>query len=403
MKRVESGEGPGGEQGGEEDAGHRAGAGRPEAAPTLINELDRAELIRRERPRSEDLRGYYFRDITAIVHSYPFRRLKHKTQVFFAPKNDHICTRIEHVMHVATISATICKALGLDVDLAWAISLGHDLGHTPFGHLGESILTELLAGKGGFSHEIYSLRQVDHLINYGRGLNLTYAVRDGIVNHCGEAFEQSIRPDFRTRDLSAIVSLDYLPCTWEGAVMRVADKVAYLGRDIEDAIHLGLLTTDDLPPAAVAVLGSTNSEIIDAMVNDIIVTAERTGSIGFSDPVYLALSILKDFNYERIYRSPLLTDYHEYFERILRTLFDFLGELLGRFGNAFDRYAAEKNRLAVRFGDYLVKMQGFYETEEGSWDRAIVDYVAGMTDDFAIDSVREIMLPAQFESLFEKL
>ncbi len=369
----------------------------------FINELDDALLVRREHPRDEDLRGYYFRDITAIVHSYPFRRLKHKTQVFFAPKNDHICTRIEHVMHVATISATICKALDLDVDLAWAISLGHDLGHTPFGHLGESILQELLKERGGFSHEIYSLRQVDRLINYGRGLNLTYAVRDGIINHCGEAFEQSIRPDFRVRDLGAIERLEYYPCTWEGTVMRMADKVAYLGRDIEDAIHLGVLKPDDLPAEAVAVLGRTNSEIIDAMVKDIIACAESSGEIGFSDEVFGALSLLADFNYERIYLSPLLTDFHEYFERMLRILFDYLGELFARCGADFARYERERNRLAVRFGDYLAKMEGFYETSERSWDRAIVDYIAGMTDDFAIESVREIMLPAEFESLFEKL
>ena len=380
-----------------EDSALSAG-GRP-----FTNELDAALLVRREQPRDEDLRGYYFRDITAIVHSYPFRRLKHKTQVFFAPRNDHICTRIEHVMHVATISATICKALGLDVDLAWAISLGHDLGHTPFGHLGESILQELLKDRGGFSHEIYSLRQVDHLINYGRGLNLTYAVRDGIINHCGEAFEQSIRPDFRTRDLGSIMKLEYYPCTWEGAVMRMADKVAYLGRDIEDAIHLGVLRPEELPLEAVAVLGRTNSEIIDTMVNDIIACAETSGAIGFSDEVYGALSLLKDFNYERIYLSPLLTDYHEYFERMLRTLFDYLGDLFGRCGIDFTRYEGERNRLAVRFGDYLLKMQDFYEKSDRSWDRAIVDYLAGMTDDFAIESVREIMLPVEFETLFEKL
>ena len=389
-------------------SGERPAKAREDSAPAaggrpFTNELDVALLVRREHPRDEDLRGYYFRDITAIVHSYPFRRLKHKTQVFFAPKNDHICTRIEHVMHVATISATICKALGLDVDLAWAISLGHDLGHTPFGHLGESILQELLKDRGGFSHEIYSLRQVDRLINYGRGLNLTYAVRDGIINHCGEAFEQSIRPDFRTRDLGSIVKLEYYPCTWEGAVMRMADKVAYLGRDIEDAVHLGVLRPEELPAEAVAVLGRTNSEIIDTMVNDIIARAETSGAIGFSDEVYGALSLLKDFNYERIYLSPLLTDYHEYFERMLRTLFDYLGDLFGRCGIDFPRYEGERNRLAVRFGDYLSKMRDFYEKGDRSWDRAIVDYIAGMTDDFAIESVREIMLPVEFETLFEKL
>ena len=204
----------------------------------FVNEIDQTELVRRARPRTEDMRSFYFRDITAIIHSYPFRRLKHKTQVFFSPKNDHICTRIEHVMHVATISATICKALDLDVDLAWAISLGHDFGHTPFGHIGEKILDEILSQSGGFNHEIYSLYVVDHLVNYGKGLNLTHAVRDGILNHCGEAFEKRIRPDFEIRDLGAITTMEYYPCTWEGTIMRMSDKVAYLGRDLEDAISL---------------------------------------------------------------------------------------------------------------------------------------------------------------------
>ena len=188
------------------------------------NPLDGEILHKREFPRDEDsrdLRGYYFRDITAIIHSFPFRRLKHKTQVFFSPKNDHICTRIEHVMHVATIAATICRALDLDPDLAWAIGLGHDLGHAPFGHVGETIFSNILADKGGFIHEIYSLRVVDHLINYGKGLNLTYAVRDGIINHCGEKFEQFIKPDFSHKELKTIKSRSFYPSTWEGTVVRM--------------------------------------------------------------------------------------------------------------------------------------------------------------------------------------
>ena len=365
------------------------------------NEMDVHVLTKRARPREEDHRGYYFRDITAIIHSYPFRRLKHKTQVFFAPKNDHICTRIEHVMHVATISATICKALGLDVDLAWAISLGHDLGHTPFGHVGEKVLDALVADRGGFNHELFSLRVVDHIINYGKGLNLTYAVRDGIINHCGEQFEQCLKPDFRYKELSAITDLGNLPATWEGVIMRVADKVAYLGRDIEDAIQLGIIHKDDLPREAVAVLGDSNSEIIDTMVNDIITTSTESGAIGFSDEVYHALVRLKDFNYERIYLNPILADYHTYFHRIMKTLFEYLGELWERFGTDFERYTEEKNQLAVRFGDYLSKMSTFYTEVENSWDRAIVDYVAGMTDDFALECINDLMIPKRFETLFD--
>ncbi len=188
------------------------------------NFLDPDVLLKRLNPRKGDFRGEYFRDTTAIIHSYPFRRLKHKTQVFFSPKNDHICTRIEHVMHVASIAAAICKAVGLDPDLAWAIGLGHDLGHTPFGHTGEKIIRNMRKDSGGFNHEIYSLRIVDHLIGYGKGLNLTYAVRDGIVTHCGERFEQFIVPEKEEKDLSAIDNLDRYPSTWEGAVVRMETK-----------------------------------------------------------------------------------------------------------------------------------------------------------------------------------
>jgi dGTPase len=304
-------------------------------------------------------------------------------------------------MHVATISATICKALDLDVDLAWAISLGHDLGHTPFGHAGEKVLDSLISDRGGFNHELFSLRVVDHIINYGKGLNLTYAVRDGIVNHCGEQFESTLRPDFHYKDLDSITDLGNFPCTWEGTVMRMSDKVAYLGRDVEDAIQLRLIKKSDLPAESVKVLGDSNSDIIDTMVNDIIKTSLATGAIGFSDEVYHALVVLKDFNYERIYLNPILSDYHTYFYRIMKTLFEYLGELFGKFGLDFDRYAADKNQLAVRFGDYLSKMSDFYGEVEKSWDRSIVDYLAGMTDDFALECVNDVMIPKRFDTPFD--
>ena len=148
-----------------------------------------ALLKSRKRRRDEDVRGPYYRDTTAIIHSSPFRRLKHKTQVFFAPSNDHICTRMEHVLHVASIASAICRPLGLDSELAWAIGMGHDLGHTPFGHVGERIISKMSEerGLGKFEHEVNSLRVVDFLADNGKGLNLTYAVRDGIVCHNGES------------------------------------------------------------------------------------------------------------------------------------------------------------------------------------------------------------------------
>ena len=174
----------------------------------LRNKMDENEMMERERPRKEDIRGSYYRDTTAIIHSSPFRRLKHKTQVFYAPSNDHICTRMEHVLHVASIASTICRPLGLDTELAWAIGMGHDLGHTPFGHTGEKIISGLCVERGlpPFEHEVNSLRAIDFLSNNGKGLNLTYAVRDGIVSHNGESLNKRLVPTFKKKDMKSIVS-----------------------------------------------------------------------------------------------------------------------------------------------------------------------------------------------------
>ncbi|GAB4224914.1 MAG: deoxyguanosinetriphosphate triphosphohydrolase [Spirochaetales bacterium] len=373
------------------------------------NPLSMEALKKRLRPRpkdSVDLRGIYFRDTTAIIHSYPFRRLKHKTQVFFAPKNDHICTRIKHVMHVSTIAATICRALSLDSDLAWAIGLGHDLGHTPFGHLGERILRSIIRETGlsfpEFHHELYSLRMVDHLANYGRGLNLSYAVRDGIATHCGEKYEQRIEPEFTIKDLSSLTGLERYPATWEGCVVRMADKVAYLGRDLEDALQLKIIHRNQIPEEAVRVLGDSNSEIIDTLVNDMILEANREGKIGFSDTVFEAVLTLKDFNYRTIYEGPVLSSYHDYFERILRTLHSYLLHIFTRYGEDFPAYRQENNRLAIRFGDYLAKMAPFYRERDKDFRYAVIDYIAGMTDDYAMECVQEIMIPRKFEYRFDE-
>ena len=315
------------------------------------NNIPNTELTARKTIRSRDLRSSYFRDTTAIIHSYPFRRLKHKTQVFFSPNNDHICTRIEHVMHVASIAATICRALDMDADLAWAIGIGHDLGHTPFGHVGETILNQMMTEQGGFKHEIYSLRVVDYLANYGKGLNLTYAVRDGILNHCGEKFEQSIVPDFEVKDLQSITTREFYPATWEGVVVRMSDKIAYMGRDLEDAIQLKLVDTSELPEEIIKVLGLSNSEIINSMVNDLISNSLEIGRIGFSDDVFKAMILLKEFNYSRIYKNPMLSSYHRYFERVLKTLYYYLRDLYEAAGEDDSVYKVENNILAMRFFD----------------------------------------------------
>lgn len=368
------------------------------------NRLTQKQLQSRQRERVEDLRGAYFRDTTAILHSYPFRRLKHKTQVFFAPKNDHICTRIEHVMHVASISAAICRALDLDSDLAWAIGFGHDLGHAPFGHVGEEILSKIMKKKGigtkKFCHEIYSLRVVDSLARYGAGLNLTYAVRDGIINHCGEKHEQFLEPDFCFRDLSLLVARDQNPATWEGCVVRMSDKIAYMGRDMEDAKQLGIITSDQIPSSVVNRLGDSNGRIIDTLVNDLITTSLVCGKIGFSDAIYEAFLALKDFNVKNIYRSSMLVSYHTNLERILVTLYDYLEGLFQAFGLDFQKYQSEKNFISVRFAEYLAKMKNFYDQSSSLYEWTILDYIAGMSDDFAIDAVKEIMIPLSFQNQF---
>jgi dGTPase len=363
--------------------------------------LRKEELTTRIRPRENDVRGAFFRDTTAIIHSNPFRRLKHKTQVFFTPENDHICTRIEHVLHVASVAATICRSLNLDADLAWAIGLGHDLGHTPFGHVGEKIVEEIR--ESPFAHELYSLRVVDKLINHGRGLNLTYAVRDGIINHCGEQFEQAIVPDFEFKELSSIAARDRYPSTWEGCVVRMSDKIAYLGRDFEDAVKLRMIGRDSLPPEVSSVLGNSNGEIIDSLVNDIIQTSLKTGSIGFSEPFYEALLVFREFNYSRIYLHELLSEYYTYFRRILFTLYEYLHSLYQRLGEDQKGYLGEGNTLAARFGEYLAKMSELYAKEKADGKTRVIDYLAGMTDDFALAAVGEIMVPKRFESKFDQL
>ena len=369
---------------------------------TFINKLSSDELLKRANRREDDFRGGYFRDTTAIIHSYPFRRLKHKTQVFFSPKNDHICTRIEHVMHVASVASAICKGLGLDSDLAWAIGLGHDLGHTPFGHVGEKIINNIRKDSGGFIHELYSLRVVDYLVQYGKGLNLTYAVRDGIVSHCGEKFEQSLTPDFKVKDLEALKERTHYPSTWEGTVVRMADKISYLGRDIEDAIQLHIIKEDDIPAKGSRIVGTTNSQIINTLVDDIINTSNKTGKIGFSDNVYEALLILKDFNYKNIYFSPILAGHNKYFERILKLLFGYLNEIFDKYGHDLKAYVKENNLLAVRFSDYLGKMTDFYSNQDGGFNNLVTDYIAGMTDDYAIECVSQIMMPDRLENQFKQ-
>ncbi len=359
----------------------------------------------RKRVREEDSRGPYYRDTTAIIHSSPFRRLKHKTQVFFAPSNDHICTRMEHVLHVASIASSICRPLGLDSELAWAIGMGHDLGHTPFGHVGERIISKLSEerGLGHFEHEVNSLRVVDFLAEHGKGLNLTYAVRDGIVSHNGESLSMRIHPTFRLRDLSSITEREGLiPASYEGAVVRFSDSIAYLGRDYEDAKRLGILKGKTLPLVVRERLGSTNGEIINTLVNDIIQGASEENGIGFSEDIFEAVKVFSEYNYENIYRSEILNGYTRYFTRLLRLITDYLEELYSSYGLDKKGYMSEHNMLAAGFCNHIQEMYPKYIEREGSDKRMIIDYVAGMTDNFALDCANEILKPDHLNEEIEQ-
>lgn len=371
----------------------------------LVDRLDHESLTRRTRERAEDIRGAYYRDTTAIIHSSPFSRLKHKTQVFFAPANDHICTRMEHVLHVASIASTICKAFGLDTELAWAIGMGHDLGHTPFGHVGERIISSLFQerGLGSFEHEVNSLRVVRHLSNHGRGLNLTYAVQDGIVSHCGEHFLQRLSPDERVKDLDAIVTRkDLVPATWEGVAVRFSDSIAYLGRDWEDARRLGLLEgCPPLPEDVAEVLGRSNSAIINNLVMDLIENSGSSG-MGFSDRMYQAILEMSSYNYRYIYRSELLEGYTRYFTRLIRLIVGYLDELMEKYGTDRKGYDEERNMLAAGFYAHLMELKDSYLEREGNLDRLVLDYVAGMSDNFALDCANEILKPEHLNDRIEQ-
>lgn len=366
------------------------------------NLIDDKVLKSRKVPRTgEDIRSPYYRDTTAIIHSSPFRRLKHKTQVFFAPSNDHICTRMEHVLHVASIASAICRAMNLDDELAWAIGMGHDLGHTPFGHIGETIISKLMEENnlGHFEHEVNSLRVVDFL----SPLNLTLAVRDGIISHCGEKVSRTVSADFKVKDFDSIKTrAALLPATWEGCVVRVCDQIAYMGRDFEDACRLGIVKPSQLPGMCQKILGTRNSDIINTLVQDIITNSEKEGAIGYSEPVFEAVKAMLDFNLKFIYRSDALNGYGKYFSRLIRLIYNYLGELMDKYGKDESKYVQEGNMLAAGFYSYYCEKESAYLEHDGNLDRLVIDYIAGMSDNFCLDAGNEILRPEHLNRAIEE-
>ena len=305
---------------------------------------------REEPPREEDVRTCYQRDIDRIVHSKAFRRLMHKTQVFLRPEGDHYRTRMTHTLEVSRIAGTITRALGLNEDLAEAIAMGHDLGHTPFGHAGEAALTECWGRP--FRHNEQSLRVVDCLEKDGAGLNLTNEVRMGILGHTGP----------------------YIPETLEGQIVRRSDQIAYVNHDIDDAIRAGILTNDDIPRAISDVLGCTHSARINTLVTDAIRTSREAGTICLSPTVDKALKDLRAFMFERVYRNPVAKGEESKAKAML--------------GRLFEYYVTHPEALPEDFQPQL-SFDGM--------ERTVCDYIAGMTDNYAVDKYTEIFIPAGWQ------
>ncbi|MBI5218980.1 MAG: HD domain-containing protein [Bacteroidia bacterium] len=365
----------------------------------MKNPFNKEVYLERRHAKDFGVRGDFFRDQTAIIHSMPFRRLKHKTQVFFDPENDHVCTRIEHVLHVATIAATICKGLNafgwdMDIDMAYAIGLGHDLGHTPFGHAGESALQKKLGDKFCFMHELNSYRIVEYLSNHGKGLNLTFGVKDGIICHNGEKDDKYLKPADKPNDLDSIKNRCCMPSSYEGCVMRFSDKIAYLGRDIEDALIAEFIKKEDIPEDVRKELGSTNGEIINTLVADMIVYSADKEVIGFSDEKFELMTKLKKFNYTHIYNHPELERYNRFCHQIISNLFDHFSELHDKLKNDFKKYDESPIKTERAFGHYAESMHPFYENEKADTARIVTDYIAGMTDYYALESMKQITIPA---------
>jgi dGTPase len=310
-----------------------------------------------------EIRTCFQRDRDRIIHSKSFRRLKHKTQVFLAPKGDHYRTRLTHVLEVSQIARTISRALRLNDDLTEAVALGHDLGHTPFGHAGEAILREI--HPGGFDHYKQSLRVVDFLEKDGGGLNLTHEVRNGIVKHSkGKGL---IIPETKADRAD----------TLEGQVVRVSDIIAYVNHDLDDAMRAGVIKKSDIPKKIIRILGDTHSKRIDTMVKDFIYRSKETDleELCMNDDILSATYMLRDFLYESVYESEKLIKEFKKAKKILHDLYAY----------------------------YLEHMEEIFvdipKEEKLNKHRIVCDFIAGMTDRFALMTYERLFLPQQWTVL----
>ena len=384
--------------------------------------------------RNNDIRTEFERDYTRVLHCEAFRRLKHKTQVFFAPRNDHICTRMEHVFHVASVASTIAKHLGLNEQLAAAIALGHDIGHAPFGHFGEECLNKLLPQKPGenapkrFWHERNSLFFADYIETLqdpegrAKNLDLTYAVRDGIVCHCGEVDESGIRPRSQAIPLYDIKKAGSVqPYTWEGCVVKLSDKIAYLGRDIEDARRYHILDMGayrqlrEIVGECFGFSATKTGKTVNTtvLINDLIVDLCQQSSpeagVVFSPAYFKFMKKLKSFNFANIYNHWRLQEFEHYATVIIHTIYRLLCQTQPfvpsqKVGFCLKQYPL----LSATFEDWLVKYTSynlekranikfdsiqpvFDLSQPDSFNKCIIEFISGMTDQFAITIHEEII------------
>lgn len=372
------------------------------------------KIISRQSPlynRNNFMRSEFERDYTRIIHSTAYRRLKHKTQVFFSPENDHICTRIEHVTHVESISYTIAKNLGLNTELTKAIAVAHDVGHSPFGHEGEKILSEISNRDLGISfwHEKNGLELVDNIElledteRFKQNLDLTYAVRDGIISHCGEIDENCLKPRNEFIDLNDYkFPNQYAPYTWEGCVVKISDKISYLCRDIEDAITLKIFK--DIPGEEDII---NNTNLINNLIYDLCENSSPEKGLCLSENALNLMNRIKAFNYKYIYASNRIKPSTRYFRVVINEIYNLLKSMydgqntLNKLNDVSDIYP----NLCKGFINFITDYYDFDNREnlrlknkvlfsidnEKDFYKAIIYYISGMTDNFAIEIYNEII------------
>ncbi len=380
-------------------------------------------ILLREQPlynRGNDIRSDFERDYTRIIHSTAYRRLKHKTQVFFSPESDHICTRIEHVTHVESISYTISNYLGLNTELTKAISVAHDLGHSPFGHEGERILSEISKRDlhCSFWHEKNGLNLVDSIDllensdRFKENLNLTYGVRDGIVSHCGEIDENGLEPRNDFIDLNSYsYPNQYAPYTWEGCVVKISDKISYIGRDIEDAITLGILENhlDELYELLQTSSNTpiNNTVIINYLVNDLCKNSTPELGLHFSDEAFSLMNKIKTFNYLNIYTNDRLKPSVRYFKLVINEIYDTLKSCFDGKNtiNNIKSLSKISKKLSESFIGFVYSYYDYGNRDElrlknkvlfdinseVDFYKCILFYISGMTDNFAIEIYNDII------------